>query len=133
MSNVNPIMVETLAKMTGKSEEEVIKFLEKTAKEVPPVKTHEEAKGEVVISKEVVTLEPKNQQDKNDIPPDVELELAKTLNKTAPKEVVDEVITEEVPLDSLTPEQLEEADSTNQFQSGMRVGGKVRVTWEPNA
>jgi len=129
MSNVNPIMVQTLAKMTGKSEEEVLKFLEK--KEEVHVTEKMTAPQHVPVVKE------SSEQTTTDAPVPFAKETPQTIIITAkapePKVVADEVITEEVPIDQLTPEQLEETDE-NQFAStSIRVGSKVRVTWQPNA
>lgn len=128
MTEVNPIMVQTLAKMTGKTEAEVLKFLEK--KDSPP-----EGVAQITSEKQAIPeVVPQLKDLKLPLPsqgtPSVEESVkAKAL---APKVVTDEVITEEVPLDQVSQEQLDNLDSENQFQSGMRVGGKVRVTWEPN-
>jgi hypothetical protein len=115
MNEVNPIMVQTLAKMTGKTEAEVLKFLEKK----------EEAKVELksVIIEEKPTMA---------IPKETVEEVKEIAKIFESKAVTDEVITEEVPLDQVSQEQLDNLEEETQFQGGMRVGGKVRVTWEPN-
>ena len=52
MTEVNPIMVQTLAKMTGKTEEEVLKFLEKN-KEVPSATNAVKTETNAVVSQEI--------------------------------------------------------------------------------
>jgi hypothetical protein len=127
MTEVNPIMVQTLAKMTGKTEAEVLKFLEK--KNSPP-----EGIAQIASEKQPTPeVHPLLKDLKLPLPLQDALPVEENAKSLAPKDVVDEVITEEVPLDSLTPEQLEEAEAENNtFSDSIRVGSKIRVTWEPN-
>jgi hypothetical protein len=122
MNDINPIMVQTLAKMTGKTEEEVLKFLNVTQVEVP-------TSAEAVLKKAL--QEPLNNQPITARPEPPKADAPAMALE--PKVVPDEVITEEVPLDQVSKEELEEAESLNTFSTSIRVGSKVRVTWQPNA
>lgn len=129
MSEVNPIMVQTLAKMTGKTEEEVLKFLEK--KDVEQLQVVSDLSKTQTLNAPKVEL-PKELQNKT-VPLPVETPDAKVNEVAKVLAPVEEVITEEVPIEDLTQEQLEEVDE-NQFAStSIRVGSKVRCTWQPNA
>lgn len=115
MTEVNPIVVQTLAKMTGKTEEEVLKFLEKT-KEVPSA-----PKIDITTTDAPAPIVKETPQ-----------EVIVTSKVPEPKVVQDEVITEEVPLDQVSQEQLEEIGPEDTFSSTIRPGSKVRIVWEPN-